>query len=409
MVNLFSLLLAGLAAVFAIPVAIFLTEVVAAFSLARRELVTRPSQAVRETRVAVLVPAHNESVGLLPTLADIKPQLRAGDRLLVVADNCTDDTAEVAASVGAEVLVRNEPEKRGKGYALAYGLTHLSRNPPEIVILVDADCRLAPDTVARLATASATKDRPVQALYLMHAPDGAPINIRAAEFAWRVKNLARPLGLHALGLPCQLMGTGMAFPWEAIRSVELASEQIVEDLKLGLDLAASGHPPFFYPSARVTSEFPSTAIGTETQRRRWEQGHIGLILAAAPRYFLLAVRQANWRLLVLTLDLLVPPLSLLGLLVAIMSVASTSAFLVGASSTAMCISLATLAAFVAGGIVCWLRYGRDLLPPGSLLQAGSYVIGKVPLYRQIFLRKSGSQWERTDRSKATLGKGAPHD
>src|ERR1700730_7389902 len=87
----------------AIPVIVLLLEITAATILSRRECSVGPSGG-NCARIAVIVPAHNESVGILPTLADIKAQLRASDRLLVVADNCTDDTASVAALVGAEVL-----------------------------------------------------------------------------------------------------------------------------------------------------------------------------------------------------------------------------------------------------------------------------------------------------------------
>ena len=93
-------------------------------------------------RLAVLVPAHNELVGLRPTLADLKRQLRSDDRLLVVADNCDDDTATVATSLGAEVTVRTDPTKIGKGYALDWGLNHLAKDAPDLVIIVDADCRV---------------------------------------------------------------------------------------------------------------------------------------------------------------------------------------------------------------------------------------------------------------------------
>ena len=101
----------------------------------------------------------------------------------------------------------------------------------------------------------------------MTAPDQSTINYQMAEFAWRVKNWVRPLGLSALGLPCQLMGTGMAFPWAVIRSAKLASGQIVEDLNLGLDLAMAGSPPIFCPSAQVTSRFPISAAAAERQRQ----------------------------------------------------------------------------------------------------------------------------------------------
>src|SRR5262245_56051654 len=247
-------LLAIVAGLLAVPFAVFFVEIIAAILLPQRERAARPSASFRR-RVAVLVPAHNESTELLPTLADIRTQLRPGDRLLVVADNCSDDTAAVAVAAGAEVIERHDPARFGKGYALDFGLHHLAADPPDIVIVVDADCRLADDMIDPLATTCALMRQPAQALYLMTAPDESAINYRVAEFAWRVKNWLRPLGLGALGLPCQLAGTGMAFPWDAICPADLASGWIVEDLKLGLDLALAGHPPLFCPSARVTSRF----------------------------------------------------------------------------------------------------------------------------------------------------------
>src|ERR1700733_13845514 len=139
MIFCFSFALAGVAVALAIPVTIFVIEIVAASVLPQRNWVKSPTRD-RRARCAVLVPAHNESAGLLPTLTDISAQLRAADRLLVIADNCTDDTASVAAMAGAVVVVRNEPDRKGKGYALACGLCHLREDPPDTVIVVDADC-----------------------------------------------------------------------------------------------------------------------------------------------------------------------------------------------------------------------------------------------------------------------------
>src|ERR1700722_495891 len=175
MADILSFLLVGVAGLFAIPVCFFSLQILAAISLRRREAL--PKDAFRP-RIAVLVPAHNESVGLLDTLNDIKAQLHSGDRLLVVADNCTDDTAEVAKTIGAEVTERNDPNKIGKGYALAWGVRHLSADPPATTIVIDADCRLGRDTLDSLATMSAMTKRPVQALYLMGAPDDSAIDQR---------------------------------------------------------------------------------------------------------------------------------------------------------------------------------------------------------------------------------------
>src|SRR5665213_1837402 len=197
MASFVSYFLVVAALLLAIPVTLLFLEVIAALSLPKRQHAA-PSKVDIRQRVAVLVPAHNESVGILSTLDDIQAQLLSGDRLLVIADNCDDDTAAVAKAAGAEIVERNEPAKRGKGYALDFGLKHLSLDPPAIVIVIDADCRVEKGTLDQLAITCATTQRPVQALDLMTAPDESSVNFRIAEFAWRVKNWVRPLGLSAL-------------------------------------------------------------------------------------------------------------------------------------------------------------------------------------------------------------------
>jgi len=391
-----SFLIATLAFLLAIPTAVFFIEVVAAIALAQQDYPVPPGNRPRQ-RVAVLLPAHNESTGILPTLADITVQIRAGDRLLVVADNCTDDTAAVAAAAGAEVVDRNEPERKGKGYALAWGLRHLGADPPEIVIIIDADCRVAEGVFDRLAAACAATHRPVQALDLMTAPNGSSINVKVAEFAWRVKNWVRPLGLRALGLPCQLMGTGMALPWDVISSAHLASGSIVEDLKLGLDLTLAGNPPIFCPFPGVSSDFPLTVEGTQRQRLRWEQGHIKAIVTMVPRLIFLAIVRADLNLLALALDAAVPPLSLLAMLVMVMLAVAATATLLGISSAAIFVSSASCVGLISGVFLAWLKYGRDILPRGSILLIFLYACRKIPLYSKILSRNS--EWTRSDRGK----------
>jgi cellulose synthase/poly-beta-1,6-N-acetylglucosamine synthase-like glycosyltransferase len=395
---LVSSLLTIIAGILATCVAVLLVEIAAAFALPKSE---RPSNSEPATRpsVAVLVPAHNESAGLLPTLADIHSQSLSSDRLVVVADNCQDDTAGVAAAAGAEVVERQDPARHGKGYALDCGLRYLRPDPPAIVIVLDADCTLGPDAITQLSLKCAATGRPVQALYMMTAPTDSKMNQQVAEFAWRVKNRLRPLGLAALNLPCQLMGTGMAFPWEVIGSAELANARLVEDLTLGLDLTLAGHPPIFCPSACVKSQFPSTPKAARSQRKRWEQGHIGTIVNRGPGLLAAAIARRNWKLLGLVFDMAVPPLSLLGLLLVGLLAASGIAAFFGYSSTALVISTASLAAFLMAIGLAWLTCGYDVLPLGSIGLVPAYVIKKVRLYYQFIVGKMDSSWIRTDRSK----------
>jgi cellulose synthase/poly-beta-1,6-N-acetylglucosamine synthase-like glycosyltransferase len=393
-----SCLLVVVASFLAISVTVFFFEIVAATALSRWLYPVLPSQSNRPP-IAVLVPAHNESAGLVATLTNIQSQLLAGDRLLVVADNCSDDTATVARTAGAETVERHDPMRRGKGYALDWGVRHLGSDPREIVVVVDADCRLADGAIDVLASSCASTGRPAQAIYLMTAPTNSEINHQAAEFSWRVKNWLRPLGLHALKLPCQLMGTGMAFPWEVIRTADLASSQIVEDLKLGLDLTKAGHPPIFCPSARVTSQFASSAKGAGTQRQRWEQGHLGLIFRSAPRLLAIALARRDLNLFAITLDLAVPPLSLLALLVLGVFGISLLDAAVGHSMAALAISIISLLVFSIATLLAWIKCGRDVVPLGALLLIPAYAFRKIKLYRQLIFDKGDSQWTRTDRTK----------
>src|SRR5260370_6175008 len=113
----------GIAATcFAIPVATFCLEIAASFLAEKNPNGKRSDRG----RVAVLIPAHNEALRLLPTLEDVQSQLRKGDRMVVVADNCTDTTAAVAETAGAEVAIRTDPTRAGKRYALYSWLRFLA-------------------------------------------------------------------------------------------------------------------------------------------------------------------------------------------------------------------------------------------------------------------------------------------
>ena len=120
----------------AAPGVILLAEVVFA---KRRGGEAETSSGEPAPRYRVLIPAHDEAQGLRECLRALKPLLPSPETALVVADNCSDETAAIAESEGAEVLVRDEPTLRGKGYALRHGLEHLAADPPDCVVFLDAD------------------------------------------------------------------------------------------------------------------------------------------------------------------------------------------------------------------------------------------------------------------------------
>jgi cellulose synthase/poly-beta-1,6-N-acetylglucosamine synthase-like glycosyltransferase len=234
----------------------------------------------------------------------------------------------------------------------------------------------------------------------MKAPDGFR-GFELAEFAWRVKNWVRPLGLSALGLPCQLTGTGMAFPWEVVRFAQLASGEIVEDLKLGLDLARAGKPPVFCPTATVLSYFPTSQEGIDSQKQRWQKGHLNMIAKLGPRTVLEGITNLNFGLMMLALDLAVPPLFLLALIEGSLLGASMIAFWQGEMGWSFYVVTTTSVSFALAIVLSWIKFGRDVLSARKLLSTPLLIGKKIWFYRRIvFGRGVAQHWVRTDRSKS---------
>ncbi len=393
MLTIFLLILAApimlAAGVFSLEVASSLVSLIWPRSIDDTEPTTRPT-------IAVLVPAHNESKVITETLRSIHQQLDGNDRLLVVADNCTDDTAAIAAKHHAKVIERHDTRQRGKGFALDYGIQWLCHHPPAIVIIVDADCIVGDGAITRLATTVSTTDAPAQACYLLTHSGDASLRQRIAEFAWKVKNQVRPLGLHRADLGCQLTGSGMAFPWKLISSAPLANANIVEDLKLGIDLALSGHAASLCPTAEVISEFPRSDSAASTQRTRWEHGHLRTILTEVPGMMLAAIKNRDPRILALALDLAVPPLTMLTLLLLTLTLAYAGVACFGPTFPLIAM-LASAAVFGLSVMAAWFFWGRHTVSLTDLLALPIYMLAKLPIYLR-FWRKRQKDWVRTDRN-----------
>ena len=390
-------LLTAVALILLVPCLVLLVQVLAAVLAPPTKPALLPAAGAKPIEVCLLMPAHNEAGGIVPVLQALLPQLNQHTRLLVVADNCTDATADLVREVAAtangrvQVVERHNTTLRGKGYALDHGVQHLKSNPPDVVLVVDADCSVLPGSIATLAQQCVASQRPTQALYLMQSPPGASVKTSLAEFAWVVKNHVRPLGFYHLGLPCQLTGTGMAFTWGQISNAKLNTGHIVEDMQMGVDLARAGTPPQFCPAAMVTSFFPTAADGQQIQRTRWEHGHLGVIVSELPRLLMQALVSGNGQLLALALDLCVPPLALLVLLVGGLVLASAAV-----GTLPLVLSATALFAVGVAVLLAWWRFGRAVISFRQLCGVPLYVLAKVPLYF-YFLVKRQATWVRSKR------------
>jgi len=385
---------AACAAVLAQALVLFIEAVAALLPEAARAIPLAASL----PRLAVLVPAHDEAGQIDATVRALRAELPPGARLIVIADNCQDQTAELAATAGALVVERHDREQVGKGFAISFGLRHLDADPPDVVILVDADCRISTGGFSALAELAARTQRPVQAEYVLTAPPGSSRVGVVGALAVLVRNRVRPRGLRRLGLPCHLTGSGMAFPWRVLRDAPDTGSNLVEDLVLGIELALHGAPALSCPGVQITSELPAGAADSRTQRRRWEHGQLHTLTVYVPRLLGAGLLQRRIDLLALGLDLAVPPLALLVLAQLALLAATATLVVLGALSMFPVVLAGLSLGLVAFSVaVAWARFGRQTLSARHLLLLPIYLLWKLPLYVGLVLRGKQKTWQRTAR------------
>lgn len=375
----------------AILLGIFILEVTAGLVGMRR---TGASHGTPPT--VIIVPAHNEAGGLAASLIALKQAVPPDVRILMVADNCSDDTAALARAAQVNVIERHDPANRGKGYALAFARDHLAADPPECVIVLDADCIPDVGSVDILRNAVVRHRVPVQATNLLRADLAAPPMVQISNFAFLVKNLFRQRGAGRIGHVALLGGTGMAMPWDLFATAPLASSNIVEDLALGIHAINVGRPPCFAEAARVESA-AAEQDSALTQRTRWEHGFVQTAVKHAMPLLLAGIRKRSLPHFWMGCHLSVPPLSML---IALSGVGAVALVALGALThrwvpTVVISSL--LAVTMVLVVAVWIMAGRRYLSGASAVRLPFYVLWKLPVYFKLVGRRE-TEWRRTKRS-----------
>lgn len=341
-----------------------------------------PASGEPHLRFAVVIPAHDEEGGIAATVAsalavDWPAALR---QVIVVADNCTDATAARAREAGARVLVRQDAERRGKGFALAHAFeTCLAEGFADAVVVVDADTLVTPELLRAFQARVEAGAAAVQGRYGVRNPD-ASWRTRLMTIAFALFHDVRSLGRERLGLSAGLRGNGMCFTAPLLRRVPHAAFSIVEDLEYGIALGRAGFRVHYADEAVVRGEMVTTAAASSSQRRRWEGGRLRMARAHAAALLRDAVRGRDRVLADLALDLLVPPLSYLG---GAAAAGLALALALGAATGAPAVAtwpwggaVALLGLYVARG---WWLSGTGLAGVLSLCRAPFYLAWKLRL------------------------------
>jgi cellulose synthase/poly-beta-1,6-N-acetylglucosamine synthase-like glycosyltransferase len=378
----------------AAPLVVWIVECASALLLPARKVLQIDG---RRPTVTILIPAHNEASGIRETLASVLPQLGAGDRVVVIADNCTDETASIARDCGATVIERIDPARRGKSYAVESGMKRVKGQATDVVMVIDADCIAQPDAIANLARMTLRTGRPVQASYYLEPAAVSRPEFQVAALAFFIKNVVRPSGLARLGFPCFLNGSGMAFPIGIVQSVNWGNDKIAEDCWSTVDIALAGHLPGFCEDSRISSRLPEHSRALVTQRTRWIHGHLATMFGQAPRLVASGIGHLRPGLLVLALDLLVPPFSLLILLwLAGMGIAVLAGLTRATWGPAVFLAVCGLVATVLLAVIAG-RFGDAGLWE-LLVAAPRFLSSRIRLLVMFVLRRE-RQWVATSRDR----------
>jgi hypothetical protein len=332
-------------------------------------------------RFAVLIPAHNEQAALSRTLKTLVPTLGQKDWVLVVADNCTDNSAAVARHAGAEVIEHRNPAKRGKAHAIDAALKHFQADPPDAVIFLDADCQVERDAVRLLGTAAVTMRRPAQAVNLCE-PEAELDQVEAvADFGFRLNNIVRALGLFRLTGSCYLTGTGTALPWALTYNLRDAGDEPVDGPQLGLALAIAGQPPLLVPEARVDSPVAIRDQITHRPNAAEKHGYLKTLLFQVPRLVSQGIAQGRTDLAGMALDLAMPPVSVLAAFWVVTFAAAMAGIPFGATAWPALLLVGGGAMLAAALFAGWLFHCRQSVRFATLLSAPFCALSLLQLSR----------------------------
>jgi len=344
-------------------------------------------------KLLVVVPAHNEALQIGVTVENIRkceypPELLD---IAVIADNCTDNTAEVAAMSGASVYPRNDPHKVGKGAALDWFLRGNADRLQQFggIVFVDADS--CPDRHMFNALSQSLSSPGVDAVQGFNGVANPYDNWRTAinSAAFNVFNHLRMAGNEKVFGTAILKGLGMAFTPDLLMKFGWPANSVVEDLEFTIMLLERGHRVRYNPEAIITSEMAVNKKQADGQRRRWEGGRFALAMDMVPKLFQRVIKGETKYLFILA-DLLIAPLALLVLLTLIIWLGTW--MLLPAAIAFPTIVFCTILLYVASGqlqrkapLKLWIFLGTVPL----------YLLWKVAVYISMLVSPRNSVWKRT--------------
>ncbi|HUN57053.1 MAG TPA: glycosyltransferase family 2 protein [Candidatus Binataceae bacterium] len=342
-------------------------------------------------KLAIVIPAHDEALDVARTIHSLSLCTQPTDSsiaIVLIADNCSDDTAQVAERAGAHVIERFDETLRGKGFALQYGFGRLREESFEAFLVIDADTIVEPNLLTEVIGLLEAGADGVQTRYGVLNPE-ASIRTRLMNTALMAINVLRPRGRDRLGLSTGILGNGWAVTSATLAAVPYDAHSVVEDLEYGLRIVRSGRRIAFADRTTVRGLIPASGRGVETQRLRWEGGRLRMIRQNVPQ---LAREILGGRLALIEplLDLLLLPLAF-----HVVLISGAAAIPFTPARIYALIAFVLLGFHVCASIVIGGGDWRDFT---ALLAAPVYALWKLKIAAKIFKAASfETPWIRTER------------
>lgn len=353
------------------------------------------------TRFAIAVPAHNEASVIATTVTCLRQMDYPQERfdVHVVADHCSDATAQVARSAGAIVHERSEGPRGRKGYALAWLFAELLQDPKhyDAIAVFDADSLVAPEFLNLMDRAFAEGAQVAQGRHVISNPDASVLS-RLADADMCLNNRIRNQAKENLGVSARLMGDGMCFRREVLEAYPFGTYSLTEDREYGIYLVTRGLRVRFVPEAVSRGQATARWGDATGQRLRWYGGvfalqkrYVGPLLAATwKRHSLDALDSA--------LELLLPPFSVLSVLAAGLAVSHVVlwALRVSPSFTTSAFLVVMAALYPVLGLLAERAPWQSFL---ALIYGPIYALWRVWLGLTVRVRRGQVSWIRTRRAE----------
>lgn len=366
----------------------------------RRRAGAKPASAAVQ-RLLVLVPAHNEELMIgacVRSLVALDYPAGASE-VIVLADNCTDRTAELARAAGARCLERTDTELRGKPRAIAWALSQMDLAAWDAVVVVDADTTADPRLGWQLSAVGDLRDVAVQS-NIMASNEfenwltrlGGVLNRCRYEVTYPLKSGA--------GLNIPLTGNGMAIGTGVLQRIGWNAFSIAEDSELYAQYTIAGVPILHAHQATVHSGEPSSLGAGATQRRRWLAGRLGILRDNAGA--LLRSRAIDWHQkvdLLVELALASPVLHLI--LALLLAAAGLLALPRSTGLVFAALALGSLGGIVAATVVVLWRHPEPGPTLVAFLRLPVYTVWRLALFAWTLVTLKDQRWVRSPRQQPT--------